>query len=89
MNFDNWHLHPSGKANILGTYTVFHGHGETTANQVCQAGTQEHGMLIAAAPDLLEACQLVIGSMSAKDDVEIEVKRRIEIAVLKATKGTP
>lgn len=42
--------------------------------------------LIAAAPDLLEACQLVIGSMKwdREDDTSREVVRRLTAALSKA-----
>lgn len=45
--------------------------------------------LIAAAPDLLEALALVIGSLSfdREDDLNKEVLRRINAAIQKATEG--
>lgn len=52
-----WHLKPGEKRNALGTYTVFHGHGETTANQICETREIEHARLIATAPALLAACR--------------------------------
>ena len=54
-----WHLHPSGRSNILGSWTVYYGLGESTHNQVCQADYHD-ARLIAAAPDLLAACEAVL-----------------------------
>lgn len=84
MSFENWHLHPSGRANALGTYTVFHDHGETSVNQVCQASL-EHARLIAASPDLLEALEEVV-AVSDRKHVAWDKARA---AIAKATKGTP
>lgn len=51
------------------------------------AGEKEaNARLIAAAPDLLEACELIIGSVRIPDDeVSQEVLRRLRLAVRKAT----
>jgi hypothetical protein len=50
------------------------------------AGEKEaNARLIAAAPELLEACELVIGSMAVgADDFSQEVLRRVRAAVAKA-----
>lgn len=44
-----WHLHPENRPNILGTFTVFYGHGETSFNQVCGAYEAKARYLTAAA----------------------------------------
>lgn len=55
-----WHLHPSGRNNILGTRTIYHGAGESPFNQVC-AASPEHAKFIVAACNshgpLVEACR--------------------------------
>ena len=53
MSDMQWHI--TGRPNCLGTYTVFRGHGETVANQVCATETLEQAHLVSAAPDLLAA----------------------------------
>lgn len=55
-----WHLKPGEEANVLGHYTVFFGHGETIANQICMTPILADARLIAAAPSLLAACKMVI-----------------------------
>lgn len=71
-----WHLKPGEKPNSLGTYTVFFGHGETIANQICETRELEHARLISAAPELLEACKAwqkyfnqLIDDMESGDDL--------------------
>ena len=54
----HWHLAPNEQPNFLDTYTVFYGHGETAGNQICQCRNLGDARLIAAAPDLLAACEL-------------------------------
>lgn len=51
--------------------------------------TLANARLIAAAPDLLEACELVIGSLSfdREDDFSKEVIRRLTAAIAKATRS--
>ncbi len=49
--------------------------------------SEANARLIAAAPDLLEACELVIGSMPAPDEFALEVKRRVKLAIAKAKEG--
>ena len=43
-----WHLHPTGKANVLGQWTVFYGHGETAHNQICQADKANAELIVRA-----------------------------------------
>lgn len=67
-----WHLHPSGRPCVLDTYTVFHGHGETAANQLCSMRFKADAMLIAAAPDMLVELRKVewsatVDNQSARD----------------------
>jgi hypothetical protein len=57
-----WHLHPTGRPNVLGLWTVFHGPGESCHNQICQA-EEADARLIAAAPDLLAACQAILETL--------------------------
>ncbi len=52
--------HTPGKANCLGGYTVFHGHGESAHNQICQADVLADASLIAAAPELLAALKAFV-----------------------------
>lgn len=48
-----WHLAPGERSNCLESYTVFFGHGETHANQVCQVDSLPTARLIRSAPQLL------------------------------------
>ena len=90
-----WHLHPSGKANCLGDFTVFYGHGETADNQICQA-QEGNARLIAAAPDLLEvAIELRAAFLDGCGDATKGPKRArlvkagaaLELAIVKAKGG--
>jgi hypothetical protein len=55
-----WHLDPSGRANCLGTFTIFFGPGESAGNQIGCAPDLQTARLIAAAPDLLSACKALL-----------------------------
>jgi len=56
--------------------------------QPIRCHSRDRAKLIAAAPDLLEACELVIGSVPVPaDEVSQEVLRRLRAAVRKAKEG--
>lgn len=84
---ERWHLHPSGKANCLGTYTVFYGHGEGTHNQICETAERDNARLIAAAPDLLAALKDLVESARispARINYDSGVFDRAKAAIAKA-----
>jgi len=58
---------------------------EDKAVEVIRNPTDANARLIAAAPELLEVCELIIGSVRIPDDnVSQEVLRRLRLAVRKA-----
>lgn len=71
-----WHLHPSGKPNILGNYTVFHSAGESAHNQVCSAG-KEDAALIIAAPRMLRdiVVSFMFDGWPSEKDVAVVARR--------------
>jgi len=57
MSSGPWHT--PAKPNCLGTFTVFHGAGEHTFNQVCQCDNLSDALAISALRDLIALAEYI------------------------------
>jgi len=80
--------HTAGKPNALGTFTVFHGHGEGPHNQVCQTPYLDDANAIAALPDTLLACEAIVHAVRMNDSALMAVAGILAEAAIAKADGT-